>query len=106
MNDMILNDSNTTINDIAPWSVCDEPAPTQPVSHPPATEQVTVQAATQISGYSAQYLRRLLRAGRLTGVRNGQLWLIDLDSLNAYLYRAISENDMRYGPHKAWLPPF
>jgi hypothetical protein len=95
-----------TVNDTTSWSVCEETAPTQPISPPPAAEQVTIQAATRISGYSASHLRRLLRLGRLVGVRNGRLWLVDLVSLNAYLYSAISQNDFRYGPHKAWQPPF
>jgi hypothetical protein len=101
-----VDDATTPNNGKVPWSIGDETAPTQPISYQPAAEQVSVQAATQVSGYSASYLRRLLRAGRLTGFRSGRIWLVDLDSLNVYLYRAISENDLRYGPHKAWQPPF
>jgi hypothetical protein len=67
---------------------------------------VTIQEATRISGDSATHLRRLLRAGILVGFRSGKLWLVAPDSLSAYLYTAISENDLRYGPHKAWKPPF
>ena len=67
---------------------------------------VTIQEATRISGHSATNLRRLLRAGVLVGFRIGQLWMVTSDSLNTYLYAAISENDLRYGPHKAWQPPF
>ena len=76
-----------------------------------STEQVivnhiSVQAATEISGYNAQYLRRLLRSGKLDGIQVGQVWLINLDSLNTYLYSAISSNDLRCGPKKPWQPPF
>ena len=34
-------------------------------------------AAAEYSGYNEQYLRRLLRAGRLEGIKIGQVWLIE-----------------------------
>ena len=76
-----------------------------------STEQIivnhiSVQAATEISGYNTQYLRRLLRAGKLDGVKVGQVWLIDLASLQTYFSCAISSNDLRCGPKGAWQPPF
>jgi hypothetical protein len=67
---------------------------------------ISVEEATTISGYNAQYLRRLLRAGKLAGVKVGQVWLIDLASLQTYFSCAISSNDMRFGPKGAWQPPF
>jgi hypothetical protein len=36
-------------------------------------EYLTVEAASLITGYNGQYLRRLLRRGKLIGVRVGQL---------------------------------
>ena len=76
-----------------------------------STEQVivnhvSVEAATEISGYNAQYLRRLLRTGKLEGVKVGQVWLIDMASLQTYFSCALSSNDMRYGPKGTWKPPF
>ena len=76
-----------------------------------STEQVivnhiSVQAATEFSGYNAQYLRRLLRAGKLNGIKVGQVWLIDLVSMEKYFSFALSSNDMRYGPKGPWQPPF
>ena len=76
-----------------------------------STEQVivnhiSVEAATEISGYNAQYLRRLLRAEKLEGIKVGQVWLIDHVSLQKYFSRALSSNDMRYGPKGTWQPPF
>jgi excisionase family DNA binding protein len=67
---------------------------------------ITVQMAAEISGYNIQYLRRLLRAGKLEAKKVGQVWLIDLASLQTYLSSAISSNDLRYGPKGAWEPPF
>jgi len=83
-----------------------QPNPSQSTSEQIPDSHVTVQEATGISGYSAQYLRRLLRAGKLEGSRKGQTWRINQASLITYLYTAISSNDLRYGPHKAWQPPF
>ncbi len=67
---------------------------------------ISVQAATEISGYNTQYLRRLLRAGKLDGIKVGQVWLIDLASLQTYFSCALSSNDLRCGPKGAWQPPF
>ena len=78
---------------------------------PLSTEQVivnhvSVEAATEISGYNAQYLRRLLRTGKLDGVKVGQVWLVDLDSLQEYFGHALGSNDLRYGPKSPWQAPF
>jgi hypothetical protein len=76
-----------------------------------STEQVivnhvSVEAVTEISGYNAQYLRRLLRAGKLDGIKVGQVWLIDLASLQTYFSYSLSSNDVRCGPKGVWQPPF
>ncbi len=47
---------------------------------------ITVNAAAEITGYNVQYLRRLLRARRLDGIKIGQVWLIRMKSMKAYLY--------------------
>jgi hypothetical protein len=67
---------------------------------------VSVESATEITGYNAQYLRRLLRTGKLDGVKVGQVWLIDLAPLQTYFSNAISSNDLRCGPKGAWQPLF
>ena len=76
--------------------------PTQQV----IVNHISVQAATEISGYNAQYLRRLLRAGKLIGVKVGQVWLVNLDSLQEYFGNALSSNDLRCGPKGPWQAPF
>ena len=43
-----------------------------------------VQAA-EVMGCNVQYLRRLLRAGKPAGIKVGQVWLIGLVSLSAYI---------------------
>ena len=59
---------------------------------------VTVQAAADVTGYNIQYLRRMLRSGKLRGVKIGQLWLIDMQSLETYLQHVESTSDRRCGP--------
>ena len=48
-------------------------------------QHITVQAAAAATGYNIQYLRRMLRSGALEGVKIGQMWLIEMDALDAYL---------------------
>ncbi len=59
---------------------------------------ITVQAAADITGYNIQYLRRMLRSGTLEGVKIGQMWLIEMDALEAYFKRVESTSDRRCGP--------
>ena len=59
---------------------------------------ITVQAAAEATGYNIQYLRRILRSGALKGVKIGQMWLIEMDALEAYLKRVETTSDRRCGP--------
>ena len=61
---------------------------------------LSVRAAAEYSGYNEQYLRRLLRAGRLQGVKIGQVWLIKLASIEAHLQKGQTVQDRRYGPQR------
>jgi len=59
---------------------------------------ISVKAAAHYSGYSLQYLRRLLRSSKLLGIKVGQLWLIDKGSFDTYLENTRVNNDGRIGP--------
>jgi excisionase family DNA binding protein len=59
---------------------------------------ITVQAAAEVTGYNIQYLRRMLRFGRLEGIKIGQMWLIEMESLETYLQHVESTSDRRCGP--------
>ena len=61
-------------------------------------EHLSVQAASEATGYNIQYLRRLLRSGTLEGIKIGQIWLIEIQSLEMYLQRVESTSDRRCGP--------
>ena len=59
---------------------------------------ISVKVAANYSGYSLQYLRRLLRAGYLNGLKVGQLWLIDKKAFDAYIEKTTEASDSRFGP--------
>ena len=61
-------------------------------------KHISVQAASESTGYNIQYLRRLLRSGTLEGIKIGQMWLIEMETLQAYLYLVESTPDRRFGP--------
>jgi excisionase family DNA binding protein len=67
-------------------------------------KHISVKAAAEFSGYDIQYLRRLLRIGHLEGIKIGQVWLIKLASLDAYMKRATCMGDGRCGPKVAVGP--
>jgi excisionase family DNA binding protein len=59
---------------------------------------ISVQVAGKYTGYSLQYLRRLLRNGKLRGIKIGQLWLVDKGALDVCLKRVQNTTDQRFGP--------
>jgi excisionase family DNA binding protein len=59
---------------------------------------MSIQVAAEYSGYNLQYLRRIVRKGEVEGVKVGQVWLVNLASLDAYLKRVQNTDDRRYGP--------
>lgn len=61
---------------------------------------LSVKAAATYSGYSLQYIRRLLRRGKLKGVKIGQVWLIVKEVFDVYLKAASQALDRRFGPHQ------
>ena len=59
---------------------------------------ISVQVAASYSGYSTQYLRRLLRNGKVDGIKIGQLWLVEKGALDIYIEQAQDATDQRFGP--------
>ncbi len=60
---------------------------------------IAVQTASNQSGGSDQYLRKMLRHEIIQGMKFGQLWLIECKSLLEYIEEASTTEDRRYGPH-------
>ncbi len=56
---------------------------------------ISIRAATEATGYKLQYLRRLLRAGKITGIKLGQVWLIEFASLEEYCQLKTTSSDQR-----------
>lgn len=59
---------------------------------------MTIEEATDFSGYTEQYLRRMSRAGKIDAVKRGHFWLVNRHSLEAYMARAAEAEDKRFGP--------
>jgi hypothetical protein len=59
---------------------------------------MSMQAAAEYSGYNVQYLRRIVRAGIIDGVKVGPVWLVEIASMDAYLKSVRQMDDRRYGP--------
>ena len=58
----------------------------------------SVKDASTLSGYSIQYIRRLLHQDRLAGLKIGQVWHVEIDSLNDYLNHAMNSVDKSFCP--------
>ena len=70
----------------------------QAVSPQVLNNHISVQVAASYSGYSLQYLRRLLRNGKVEGTKIGQLWLVEKGALDVYIEKAQDATDQRFGP--------
>jgi len=69
----------------------------QAVSPQVLNNHMSVQVAAVYSGYSTQYLRRLLRNGKIEGTKIGQLWLVEKGALDGYIEKAQDATDQRFG---------
>lgn len=61
-------------------------------------DYITTDEAADISGYHVNYIRRLMRAHKIKGRKAGVVWLIERDSLQAYLAKADTLGNRRFGP--------
>lgn len=59
---------------------------------------LTVQEAAKISGYRADYLRELIRNGKLEARKFGPIWAVNRPSLMIYMSEALKSDDRRHGP--------
>ena len=62
------------------------------------SNHISVKDAAKLSGYSVQYLRRLLRSRELEGVKIGQQWLVEMRALNILSSQECKYRDKRFGP--------
>ena len=59
---------------------------------------ITVKDASERTGYSAEYLRRLIRKGEIDAGRLGTTYLVDLDSLMQYVRDRRADGKGSTGP--------
>ena len=63
-------------------------------------EWLTTAEAAELSGYNLQYIRRLIRTGRIDSRRFGDVWQVNQRSLQEYLQAARESGDKRRGPQE------
>jgi hypothetical protein len=61
---------------------------------------LTVNEASQESGYHPEHIRRLLRSKAIRGRKVGLMYFINSESLRRYVRKARSANDRRFGPRR------
>lgn len=61
-------------------------------------EWLTVQEAAELSGYNHEYIRRLMREGKIEAEKVSIVWVIRRASLMAYIKRTQQSTDKRHGP--------
>ncbi|MBT6061668.1 MAG: helix-turn-helix domain-containing protein [Anaerolineae bacterium] len=61
-------------------------------------EWITVQEAADLSGYHPEYLRLLIREGKLDARKFGSVWAINKKALLSYRTIADKSDDGRHGP--------
>ena len=64
------------------------------------TEWLTVSQAAQLSGYNAEYLRRLMRSGKIRFRKFSFIYQVNRQSLLEYLKEAGKSKDKRYTPKR------
>ncbi len=64
------------------------------------TDWITPQEAGELSGYNTEYIRWLIRKGKIAATKKGYSWWVDHDSFLAYLKAAKKSEDKRHGPKK------
>ncbi len=66
------------------------------------TEWISTSEAAELSGYHPEYIRRLIRQGKITVSRTGIMFWIDRASFMEYLRKSkeASKKDKRHGPRQ------
>jgi hypothetical protein len=59
---------------------------------------MSVEEATELSGYNPEHVRRLVRGKLIAAQKKGAMWWVDRASLLAYLKSAAKSSDRRRGP--------
>ncbi len=60
-------------------------------------EYITTEEASQLSGYNVEYIRQLIRSGKISADKRGRDWWVDQNAFLSYLRLAEKSEDKRYG---------
>ena len=63
-------------------------------------DYVTADEAAEIAGYHVNYIRRLMRAHKIKGRKAGLVWLIERESLHAYMERIQALGPQKFTPDR------
>jgi excisionase family DNA binding protein len=63
-------------------------------------EWITTPEAARLSGYHVNYLRQIIRQGKIKAEKKGRDWWVNQDSLMEYLNEAQTIQDKRHGPQQ------
>ena len=66
------------------------------------TDWISTTEAAELSGYNPEYIRRLIRAGKIKVTQKGMRFWVDRDSFLEYVRqsRTASKKDKRHGPKR------
>ncbi len=64
------------------------------------SDYLTTLEAAELSGYNAEYIRQMIRAGTLPAKKRGRDWWVDRKAFEVYLRDARKSKNKRRGPKK------
>ncbi len=64
-------------------------------------EWIDIRLASELSGYNSDYLRRVMRQGKIAAEKRGTMWWIDRDSLRAYVATVEALGTKKFDPRGA-----
>lgn len=67
-------------------------------------EWIDIRQASEESGYTADYLRQLMRDGKIDAKKRGTMWWIDPNSLRAYMEAVEALGSKKHNPHGIGKP--
>ncbi len=67
-------------------------------------EWITTNEAVKLSGYNAEYIRRLIRSDKLRARKFGPVWQVDKSDLYDYMDESKQSRDGRRGPKRVVKP--
>lgn len=63
-------------------------------------DYVSTKEASELTGYSIQYIQRLLRQGKIKAEKKGGMYWINLESVKEYKRKMDSLGSEKYSPHR------